>query len=407
MSETKKIYGIDLGTTYSAIAFVNELGKPEIIPNSDNDRITASVVFYDENQKVVVGDNAKQLGSMDADRVVACVKRQIPSPHWVFTIDDTSYKPEEISASILRRLAGDANAKTNCSHDVKDVVITCPAFFNDAERARTRAAGEIAGLNVNAIIDEPVAAAVYYCLNDKKTKGKNLLVYDLGGGTFDATVVSIDNDGNITTICTDGDHQLGGKDWDNRIAKYYVNEFQNRTGSNASPFDDPEEAFKFMNAVEEDKKTLSTDTDKVRYSTKHNGEKVFVELTREEFDKQTEDLLEQTFVLTEKMREEAKKKGIAKIDTFLLVGGSTRMKQVKMEFVKRYGVEPVDFDVDECVAKGAALYGELLKLKGQVDDNVKDRTQGKDFKSLPSAEQERILQEAVAEVAENNAMPTG
>ncbi|MDR1923998.1 MAG: Hsp70 family protein [Planctomycetaceae bacterium] len=399
MSTTpRRVYGIDLGTTYSAIAFVNEHGKAEIITNSDNDRVTPSVVFFEEDGNTIVGKIAKESAKTDPNRVVDFVKRQMSDKEWSFSVDGKTYKPEEISALILKRLAGDA--KKTGEHDVVDVVITCPAYFGDLERQRTRQAGEIAGLNVIEILDEPVAAAINYGLNED-AKGKNVIVYDLGGGTFDVTVVSIGNDpdkNEISIVCTEGNHQLGGKDWDDRIVTHYAAEFQTQASSSTNLLEDQETAYDLRFNAETDKKTLSN-KEKVTRKVSFEGDKAVVELPREKFDELTADLLGQTFALTDKVLEEAKTKGVTKIHAFLLVGGSTRMRQIKEKITERYGttlgVTPVEFDVDEAVAKGAAKAGEIHILKGKIEE-IAETVGGGDFNSLTD-EQKKTVIEKVAE----------
>jgi molecular chaperone DnaK (HSP70) len=261
----KRIYGIDLGTTYSAIAFIDVYGKAQIITNSENDRVTPSVVFFESSENIIVGKTAKE------------------------------------------------SAKTG-EHEVKDVVITCPAYFGDLERERTRTAGELAGLNVIEILDEPVAAAINYGLN-AASKGKNVIVYDLGGGTFDVTVVSIGNDpdkNEISIVCTEGNHQLGGKDWDDRIVQHYVAEFQSQTGSSADILSDPETAYDLRFNAETDKKTLTT-KENIKRKVAFDGEKAIVELSRDKFDELTVDLTEQTLALTDKVIEQAKEKELARL----------------------------------------------------------------------------------------------
>ncbi|MGL6196671.1 MAG: Hsp70 family protein [Thermoguttaceae bacterium] len=386
----KRVYGIDLGTTYSAIAFVNEHGKAEIITNSDNERVTPSVVFFESEDNVIIGKIAKESAKTDPGKVVDFVKRQMSDKDWAFEVDGKSYKPEEISAHILRRLTGDA--KKTGDHDVQDVVITCPAYFGDMERERTRLAGKLAGLNVLEILDEPVAAALNYGLNEE-AKGKNVIVYDLGGGTFDVTVVSIGNNPDqheITIVCTEGNHQLGGKDWDDRIVNHFVLEFQNQTGCLADLLCDPETAYDLRFNAETDKKTLSLRPE-IKRRIVFEGEKPSVELSREKFDEMTADLLEQTFALTDKVLEEAKAKGITNIHAFLLVGGSTRMSQIKERITAKYGatlgVTPVEFDVDEAVAKGAAKQGEINLITSAVNTGTKK------FDDLTQAEQEKKIEE--------------
>ncbi|MDR1485744.1 MAG: Hsp70 family protein [Planctomycetaceae bacterium] len=377
MSENsqKRIYGIDLGTTYSAIAFINEHGKAEIITNSDNERVTPSVVFFETEDNVIVGKIAKEAAKADPEKVADFVKRNMSDPNWSFTVHGQEYKPEEISAHILRRLANDA--KKTGEHDVQDVVITCPAYFGDLERERTRIAGQLAGLNVIEILDEPVAAAINYGLNED-AKGKNVIVYDLGGGTFDVTVVKIGNDPNkneIEIICTEGNHQLGGKDWDDEVVKFLVSEFHERSLCSANVLEDQEFAYDIRFSAENDKKTL-TNRDKVSRKVSFEGEKAVVELTRDKFDELTAHLFEQTEALTDKVLEEAKARGIDKIHAFLLVGGSTRMPQIKAKITEKYaerlGITPVEFDVDEAVAKGAAKAGEIKLLTDMANDGTTD-----------------------------------
>jgi len=398
MSESpKRIYGIDLGTTYSAIAFIDEFGKAQVITNSDNERVTPSVVFFESEENIVVGKIAKESAKTDPSRVVDFVKRQMSDKDWMFSVDDKSYRPEEVSAFILKRLAGDAE-KTG-DHKVEDVVITVPAYFGDLERQRTRDAGKLAGLNVIEILDEPVAAAINYGLNDD-AKGKNVIVYDLGGGTFDVTVVKVGDNpekNEISIVCTEGNHQLGGKDWDDRIVNHYVGEFQSQTGSGEDILSDIETAYDLRFSAETDKKTL-TNKEKVVRRVNHEGDKANVELLREQFDELTEDLLEQTFALTDKVLEEAKTRDVSKIHAFLLVGGSTRMKQIKEKITERYGaslgVTPVEFDVDEAVAKGAAKSGQINVLT-EAAGNIIGQTIGgeKTFDDLTPNEKEQVIYE--------------
>ncbi|MCL2348222.1 MAG: Hsp70 family protein [Planctomycetaceae bacterium] len=371
-----QVYGIDLGTTYSAIAFINEYGKAEIIKNSDGESVTPSVVYFESPANITVGTNAKSAGNTGpeaAQRVADFVKTQMSNETWKFAVDGKEYGPVEISSLILKRLVEDA--KKTGGHEVRDVVITCPAYFGELERLRTRQAGELIGLNVMEILDEPVAAAINYGLEDTNTKGKNVIVYDLGGGTFDVTVISIGADPDkteIRVVCTEGDHQLGGKNWDDRIVDYYLAEFQNNTGTDimqGDPQDVHETLYDLRIDAERNKKTLTARND-VGHKINFGGEKASITLTREKFDELTTDLLERTISLTDKVLEQAKSKGIAKIDSFLLVGGSTRMPQVEAKIVEKYsaslGVKPVWFDVDEAVAKGAAKEAEILAIKRAV-----------------------------------------
>ena len=401
MSEApKKIYGIDLGTTYSAIAYIDEFGKAAVISNSDNERITPSVVFFESNDNIAVGKIAKGSKETDPDRVVDFVKRQMSDKDWTFAVDGENYKPEKISSYILSRLANDAN-KT-AGHEVQDVVITCPAYFGDFERQRTRDAGEIAGLNVIAILDEPVAAALYYGLT-ADNKGKTIMVYDLGGGTFDVTVVKIGDDGSVEVVCTEGNHQLGGYNWDQKIVEYYVQEFQSQTGSSANPLDDPEGAAELWLLAEDVKKALSA-RESITKKISFDGEKANVELTREKFNELTSELLELTIALTDQVLDQAKEK----IDAWLLVGGSTRMLQVRDKLCTKYGltlgtdlIDPGP-DVDEMVAKGASQFGaSAIAIKYATELINKLFPDGNaDFGKLSKQEQEQVIEEVAEKTGE-------
>ena len=373
MSDKKQVYGIDLGTTYSAISIINEYGKAEIIKNSDGDSITPSVVYFETADNIVVGKIAKEAGSAskeDAERVVDFIKRQLSNTNYSFEVFGKQYDPVAISGLVLKRLVNDA--KEVGGHDVKDVVITCPAYFGELERTRTRQAGESIGLNVVAILDEPVAAALNYGLEKADTKGKNVIVYDLGGGTFDVTVISIGSDperDEVKVICTEGNHQLGGKDWDDRIVQYYLDQFEEKTGRNirqADPGETHGVMYDLRLAAEKNKKTL-TNRESVSQKVSFDGKDVKIDLTREQFDEMTADLLESTISLTDQLLTLAKEKGVTKIDSFLLVGGSTRMLQVAKKITEKYaatyGVQPESFDPDEAVAKGAAKDAQIAMIK--------------------------------------------
>jgi len=403
-----KIYGIDLGTTYSAIAFVNDAGKAEIIPNSDNERVMPSVVYFESPTKIIVGREAKETVGTNPDRVVSLIKREMGSSV-TREFDGKEFPPEEISSFILKRLADDA--KTTGDHDVKDVVITCPAYFGAAERNATANAGKLAGLNVIQILDEPIAAAISYVM-ERLDQDNTVIVYDLGGGTFDVTVVKVGK-GNVEVVCTDGDHRLGGADWDQRLINYFISEFQAQTGAGEDICDDPETLFDLQLRAENAKKHLSKkDSTIVRIT--HGGEKADIEITREKFDELTKDLLEKTIEFTNSVLKIAEEKGITKIDEFLLVGGSTRMRQVmdaiKSNFAERLGVEPKSFEVDEAVAKGAALFGfnkciqiRIQEVLDKKEQEANANPQNPDTRT--EEEKEKDLQEASQQVAEEFGLP--
>lgn len=355
------VYGIDLGTTYSCIAYVDEHGKPLIIPNSESERTTPSVVFFDEKD-VIVGTTAKQNSKLYPAEVVSFIKRSMGDPYFEYAKGGTVYKAEEISSFILRKLVKDAEQSLDLK--IKDVVITCPAYFGVNEREATRMAGQIAGLNVRHVLNEPTAAAFAFGMAGQSLS-KTVLVYDLGGGTFDITMISLRPDA-IEVICTGGDQQLGGKDWDEAIIRYLVDQFCDQTGTSADDlWNDPETCQELQLTAESVKKEL-TQRVKAPARITHGGERASVELTREKFEELTAALLERTIVLTQDMLNEAKKKGFATYDEILLVGGSTRMLAVAPRIQQEFGLEPKMFDPDEAVAKGAALFGFKLSINDDL-----------------------------------------
>lgn len=364
----KKIFGIDLGTTYSSIAFVDEYGKPVIIPNAENQRITPSVVFFDGSE-IVVGDVAKESAKLYPNEVVSFIKRSMGEADYVFEYDHKTYRPEEISSFILRKVAQDA--EQTIGEKVRDVVITCPAYFGINEREATRKAGEIAGFNVRQIINEPTAAAIAYG-TVQETENRIVLVYDLGGGTFDITMIDI-QENSIDVICTGGDHNLGGKDWDDRIVGFLVQEFQRQTGSSEDILEDPDTWQDLQLSAEKSKKILSQ-RDKTPISITHGGERVKVELGRAKFEEITRDLVERTISLTHEMLGEAKHKGYERFDEIILVGGSTRMPQIPERIRREFNLEPRMFDPDESVAKGAAIYGWKLSLNDSLIRRIAEKT---------------------------------
>lgn len=415
MSETTEksvVYGIDLGTTYSAIAFINDDGKPEIIPNSDNERITPSVVFFEEPSEegkvgnVVVGKIAKESAKTDPTRVISFVKQEMGTG-WTKELDGITLNPEKVSSYILRRLAGDAMSSSG--HDVKDVVITCPAYFGDAERKATMAAGEIAGLNVLQLLDEPVAAAMHYGLN-KSEGDRTAIVYDLGGGTFDVTVVAIEG-GNVRVVCSDGNHRLGGKNWDERVVEYFASKFAEASGTDKDAvMGDADTLYDLQLQAEIAKQTLTTRASaKVKVAFEGNSERI--EITRETFDEITKDLLDQTVDLTQKMFDLAATQGVAKINDFLLVGGSTRMPQVmamvKERFAPKVDNEPSPFEVDEAVAKGAATFGFVKTIQSKVEEETQtilnQQGAGED-KPVSDEDREKAEAEAIKKVAEDEGL---
>ena len=356
-----KVLGIDLGTTYSCVAYIDSLGKPVVLKNSEGELTTPSVVFFESPASVVVGTSAKESAKLYPEEVVSFVKRSIGHPGVSWHIQGADRTPEEISSYILKKIVTDAvdalrsENKLAPSETITDVVITCPAYFGINERESTKKAGEIAGLNVLNIINEPTAAAITYGLADT-TENQVVLVYDLGGGTFDVTMIDIQPN-TIRVICTGGDHSLGGKLWDDRIIEYIAGEFARQTGSTEDVLSDPETFQEMSLSAERAKKMLSA-REKAPIAINFKGDRARVELTREKFDALTADLLERTMMLTRDMLEEAAKKGYnpQDIGEILLVGGSTRMPQVSARITEDFSVPVKIFDPDEAVAKGAAIF---------------------------------------------------
>ncbi|MDD3082549.1 MAG: Hsp70 family protein [Desulfobacterales bacterium] len=391
----KRIYGIDLGTTYSSIAYIDEYGKPVVIPNLDNQRLTPSVVFFD-GDAVIVGEVAKESAKLYPEQVVGFIKRSMGEANFLFEYAGKSYRPEEIASFILRKLVQDA--QQSIGEVVSDVVITCPAYFGINEREATRVAGEIAGLNVRQIVNEPTAAAIAYGAVSAR-EPRTVLVYDLGGGTFDITMIGIRPEA-VEVICTGGDHNLGGKDWDDRIVAYMVQEFQHLTKSQEDILEDPETWQDLQTSAEKCKKMLSQ-REQAPAAVTHAGKRVKMVLTREKFEEITQDLLERTIWITHSMLDEARKKGYPKFDEFILVGGLTRMPQVVARIRKEFEVEPKVFDPDEAIAKGAAIFGWKLSVNDDLVRRIAQKTsQDEDVVKAGMDLQSETVREAAKEMAE-------
>jgi molecular chaperone DnaK (HSP70) len=361
------VYGIDLGTTYSCIAYVDDVGRPTVLRNLEGTDTTPSVVFFESPDNVVVGATAKDSAVLEPDLVVSRIKRDMG--HDVPRVrHGRPYTPEEISAFVLRKLADDARVSTG--ETVEDVVITVPAYFGAAERDATRKAGHIAGLEVIDIISEPIAAAITYGVLNP-SQDHTILVYDLGGGTFDTTVITLKG-GNIEVICTDGDHELGGADWDDRLVEHLAERFQDEHPDAGSPLLDKQSEQQLRHDAEELKKTLSTRNQHV-VRVVHEGRVATVELTREALTELTRDLLDRTVEITRRTMETAAAKGVDSYDHLVLVGGSTKMPAVAETLQKEFQLTPRLQDPDLAVAKGAALYAfeetyRRLLLSGEHDE---------------------------------------
>lgn len=359
-----KIIGIDLGTTNSAVA-VMEGGTSTIIPNSEGNRTTPSIVAFSKDGERLVGETAKRQAITNPDRTIASVKREMGTDWKTPEIDGKTYTPEEISAMILQKLKSDAENYLNDT--VTNAVITVPAYFTDAQRQATKDAGQIAGLKVDRIINEPTAAALAYGM-DKETDQSKIMVYDLGGGTFDVSILEV-GDGVFEVLSTRGNNKLGGDDFDNALVDYLSSEFKKESGVDLTK--DLTAMQRLKDAAEKAKKELSSTvstTVSLPFITAVDGQPVHLEQTvsRAKFDELTKHLVEATRKPVEDALKDA---GLSHndIEKVLLVGGSTRVPAVQ-ELVKNLiGREPQrDINPDECVALGAAIQGGVLS--GEVKD---------------------------------------
>ena len=346
MSETPAV-GIDLGTTYSAIAYINHHGKPEIVPNREGERVTPSVVLFDGDAPVV-GTLAKRSAVASPLNICQFVKRQMGERDWRFVAEnDKEYSAEAISALILRRLIDDAQRQLNCT--IREAVLTVPAYFNDAQRKATQDAGRIAGLELVRLINEPTAAALAYGLHQENQEV--VMVYDLGGGTFDVTIMRL-AEGDMTVVATGGDKNLGGFDWDNKLMVFLNEQFGQAGG--ADLFDDLVLQQDLREKTEIAKKTLST-IDQAKVFLSAAGTTQSIDITRGQFEELSVDLLKRTEDLMTMTLEDAKLDW-SQIDKVLLVGGSTRMKSVPALLEAVSGKKPSpELHPDEVVATGAAV----------------------------------------------------
>ena len=361
--ESKQVFGIDLGTTYSCIAVVDEVsGKPYVIANAEGDLTTPSVVYFEDTENRVVGKEAKNTALLEPDRVVEMVKRNMGAPEWRLSFDGEEYSAEEISAYILRKVVADAEQNLGGTK-VKDVVITCPAYFGIPQRDATAAAGRIAGLNVLEIINEPTAAAISYGLHDDRDQV--VLVYDLGGGTFDVSIIEV-KEGSVSVVATGGDHELGGRDWDEEIVKYLAAEWAAQNGGSADDLAASAETMQDLWRRAEEAKRALTNRAETKVLVSHEGKRASVPLTREKFDEITAHLLENTLSMTRATMATARELGGRDMDLLLLVGGSSKMPQVGERLKQEFGKDPQVHDPDQSVAKGAAVYGQKLAIGNRI-----------------------------------------
>ena len=352
-----KVVGIDLGTTNSCIA-VQEGDQTTIIPNNEGARTTPSVVAFTKDGERLVGQLAKRQAIVNSDRTIMSIKREMGTNYQV-NIDGKKYTPQEISAMILQKLKRDA--EDYLGEPVTQAVITVPAYFTDAQRQATKDAGTIAGLEVLRIINEPTAACLAYGEN-KKDEHK-ILVFDLGGGTFDVSILDV-GEGVFEVLATAGDNRLGGDDWDNRIVEWIASEFKKAEGIDLSG--DSMAMQRLREAAEKAKIELSNMTETTIslpfITANQTGPKhLEMKLTRAKFEEMTADLLDRTIKPTQRALEDSKLSA-SQIDKILLVGGSTRMPMVQKKIVSLLGKEPTKgINPDECVAAGAAIQGAIMK----------------------------------------------
>lgn len=360
----KKV-GIDLGTTYSVVSYVDDSGVVCNIESSEGEKTTPSIVYFDPNETdVVVGSMAREAGALNPELIVERVKNYMGDPTFMKNINGQDLSASAISSIILSKLVKDAEAwLASRGEEIEGAVITCPAYFGDAAREATRKAGEAVilsngqNLNVLKIMDEPTAAAIAYGNSHPEDMQKTILIYDLGGGTFDCTVMKLDFNGQdrkYEVITTGGDHKLGGKDWDKTLSDYVRSEFCAQTGCDEDSMkSDPEQIAWFSEKAEATKKML-TQKDSTTMTPSYDGQKARIEVTLEKFNELTRGLFSQTTLLIDQMLEKANMT-MNEIDEIILVGGSTRMRQVEDGLTQYYAKPLVSFDPDKAVSNGAAL----------------------------------------------------
>ena len=387
MSDFKPVFGIDLGTTFSAIAYIDEHKKPFVIPNIENKLITPSVIYFSDKDTFVVGDEAVNKAIADPANTVSFIKREMGSDYKI-TIYDRESTPQDLSAKILAKLKRDAETyymNNGLNIEVKEVVITVPAYFGMEQKGATEDAGKIAGLNVLQIINEPTAAALAFGINNLK-KDQTVFVFDLGGGTFDVTILQIIGN-SIDMIASDGNAKLGGKDWDDILVKYCSSLFKEKYGSD--PQDDSFSYQELYERVLKAKITLSKKPKDI-IIVSHEGNQLKVEITRDKFEELTKDLVYQCKCCSESVLEKAAKKW-DDIDIVLLVGGSTYMPMIRTLVKEMSGKEPsTEVNPDQCVAIGAGWkafldQGEKIveDIREQKGDKEAEKTRKTIFGHLP------------------------
>ena len=344
--------GIDLGTTYSCLSYIDEDGDPVVEKNFEQEDTTPSVILFNDNGEIIVGSPAKEMAAMySPDRVVTAIKRHMGTDYEV-EIDGEKYNPIMLSAVILRKMINDFN--DNHGTDIKRAVITCPAYFGQNERDATKTAGTIAGLEDVTVINEPTAAAISFGFGNTDGK-KRVLVYDLGGGTFDVTVLEIDGK-SFTAVATDGERLLGGKDWDAVISKIIKEKVAEEIGVGASSLDEDEDVVQNLALNAETYKKRLSVAENIKGTLTVNGQKVVFTITRDEFEAASASLIQTTVEIIERVLASGSFE-MKDIDEVVLVGGSSRMPQVKSAISARFPDANIKvFDPDQSIAKGAAIF---------------------------------------------------
>jgi molecular chaperone DnaK len=360
------IVGIDLGTTYSAIAALDDRGRPTTVPNRDGELLTPSAVLV-ADLDAVVGQPALDVALEQPDRVASLIKRRMGHSDYGRQVAGRNFRPETLSAIILRKLVQDAESRLG---QVRRAVITVPAYFDDTRRKATQDAGRIAGLDVLDILDEPSAAALAFSLQGSPSDsvdGKNVLVYDLGGGTFDVTLVRLNNR-HFQTLAIEGDVQLGGKDWDDRIVRHVAEQFHEKFGKD--PRDDPQSLVMLQAAAERAKRSLSR-LQQASVTCTHAGHVLTVAISRDQFEELTRDLLTRTRLTVLEVLRHARV-GWGAVNRILLVGGSTHMPMTTTMLRDISGREPDhSLAVSEVVARGAALHAGIIVSRTASDEDAR------------------------------------
>ena len=387
MSEQQGIYGIDLGTTYSVVAYIDETGRPAVVRNTDGEDTTPSVVYFETADNTVVGKTAKEAAGFRPDDVVSLIKREMGNKDYSRTFYGYELSPSGISGIILAALAKSAEEETH--RPVSQAVITVPAYFGLLEKDATKKAGEIAGLEVIGIVPEPVAAALAYGVTGS-ADGTTFLVYDLGGGTFDISLIKM-TDTSVEVLAVDGDHKLGGTDWDDRLLGYLLEQTIDQAGDDSIE-DDEASLQELRRLAEETKKALSKAESKRVNHRLAGGMATSIAVTRAQFEEMTSDLLESTVRITNRMLADVERRfpGIrGQISAFLLVGGCSKMPAVAERIRKEFPWEPQMADPDLAVAKGAALYaaGQTVKFVEEAAEGAPadDGSGQPRYRGLPGA----------------------